>query len=118
MDKGRINSLIETADARIRIIGKINEENCNFVFEDYYTSLLEFLQALIINKGYNVLNHVCTGFYIKDVLKREDLYNLFEDIMYKRNSLTYYGKRMELRSAKDAIDKCKRLIEEIKELLE
>ncbi|MBI2548528.1 hypothetical protein HYW21_04215 [Candidatus Woesearchaeota archaeon] len=113
-DLERGKSLIETAEERIKIIGEIDEKNCNFVFEDYYTSLLELLQALVIKNGYNVLNHLCLGYFISDVLKRDDLYILFDDVRYKRNSLTYYGNRMDFKTAMQAINKCKKLIKEIK----
>jgi len=110
----KAKSLIETAEERIKIIQKIDEKNCNFVFEDYYTSFLELLQAIVIKEGYNVLNHLCLGYYIRDVLKRDDLYNIFDDIRYKRNSLTYYGTRMDFETAIQAIEKCKKLIKEFK----
>ncbi|MBI2669355.1 hypothetical protein HYX14_05945 [Candidatus Woesearchaeota archaeon] len=109
-DINRAESLIETANERISLIKEINEKNCNFVFEDYYTSILELLQAITFKKGYNVLNHVCLGFYLKDILQREDLYSLFDDLRFKRNSLTYYGSRMDYETAKQAIEKCRRLI--------
>ena len=57
-DIKRAESLIETANERIILIKGINEKNCNFIFEDYYTSLLELLQAMAFKKGYNILNHV------------------------------------------------------------
>ena len=88
-DIKRADSLIETSRERISLIKEINEKNCNFVFEDYYTSILELIQAMTFKKGYNILNHVCLGFYLRDVLKREDLYILFDDLRYKRNSLVY-----------------------------
>lgn len=109
----RANSLIETAEERISIIKNICEKNCNFVFEDYYTSLLELLQALVIKKGYNLLNHLCLGYYLRDVLKRGDLYMVFDDLRYKRNSLTHYGNRMDFETAKQAIEKCKKIMNEI-----
>ena len=112
-DLKRAESLTETARERIALIKGINEKNCNFVFEDYYTSLLELLQALTFKKGFNVLNHVCLGYYIRDILKKEDLYRIFDDLRYKRNSLTYYGNRMDFETAKQAIEKCKRIIEEL-----
>ena len=112
-DIHRAKSLQETAKARIRLIQEITEENCNFVFEDYYTSIIEIIQAMTFKKGYNILNHICLGFYIRDVLKREDLFILFDDIRFKRNSLTYYGKRMEFKIAKQAIEKCKRILKEL-----
>lgn len=39
-DTNRAKSLIETAKERISLINEINKKNCNFVFEDYYTSIL------------------------------------------------------------------------------
>ncbi len=109
-NKERAKSLRETAEERLKLIKEIYEKNCNFVFEDYYTSLLEMLQAMTIIEGYNISNHLCLGFYLKDVLGRDDLYLLFDDVRYKRNSLTYYGKRMDFETAKKAIEKCKKLI--------
>jgi len=115
-DIERANSLIETAEERMNIVKEINEKNCNFVFEDYYTSLLELLQALILKRGYNILNHLCLGYYLRDVLKKDDLYMVFDDLRYKRNSLTYYGVRMDFETAKQTIEKCKKAINEIKNL--
>ena len=110
----RANSLIEISEARLSIINEIKDKNCNFVFEDHYTSLLELLQALVIKNGYNVLNHLCLGYYLRDVLKREDLYRVFDDLRYKRNSLTYYVNLMDIDTAKEAIGKCEKIIVEIK----
>ena len=112
-DKKRAESLIETAKERIDLVKEINEKNCNFVFEDFYTSLLEILQAMTFKRGFNILSHVCLGYYLRDILKRDDLYRLFDDVRYKRNSLTYYGSRMDYETAKQAIEKCKKIIKEI-----
>ena len=87
------------------------------MFEDYYTSILELLQAIVVIEGYKITNHVCLGFYLRDILKREDLYLIFDDLRYKRNSLTYYGKRMDFETAKKAVEKSKKLIESIKKSL-
>ena len=113
-DINRARSLMETANERISLIGNVTEKNCNFVFEDYYTSLLELLQAMAFKRGFNVLNHICLGFYLRDILEREDLYHLFDDLRFKRNSLTYYGSRMDYETAKQAIEKCKKIISELR----
>jgi hypothetical protein len=112
-DLERAKSLEETAKDRISLIKEINPKNCNFVFEDYYTSLLEILEAQAFKKGFNVLNHICIGYFLKSVLNRNDLYFLFDDLRYKRNSLTYYGNRMEFEIAIQAIKNCKKIIKEI-----
>lgn len=116
-DKNRARSLIETAEERINLIEKINNKNCNFVFEDYYTSVVEILQAIAFSNGYNVLNHICLGFYLRDVLRKEDLFRIFDDIRFKRNSLTYYGNRMDFETAKQAIFNSQKLIKELKVLI-
>ena len=113
-DIKRAESLIETANERISLVKDINEKNCNFIFEDYYTSLLELLQAMTFKKGFNILNHLCVGYYLRDVLKREDVYIVFDDLRYKRNALTYYGSRMDFETAKASIKKCKELIKKIR----
>jgi|SRR3989338_611075 len=107
----RVMSLSETADERISLVGEIREKNCNFVFEDYYTSLLEMLQAMAVQRGFKVLNHVCLGFYLRDVLHQAELFRVFDDVRQKRNSLTYYGNRMDFPTAKNAIEQCKKLME-------
>ena len=98
-DINRAESLTETAKERISLIKEITEKNCNFVFEDYYTSLLELLQAMAFKKGYNILNHICLGFY------------------FKRNSLTYYGSRMDFETARQAIEKSRKLLNEFRKIL-
>ena len=95
------------------MIGEVNEKNCNFVFEDYYTSLLEVLQAIAFRKGFNILNHVCLGYYLRDILQREELYRLFDNVRYNRNSLIYYGSRMDFETAKQAIERCKKILNEL-----
>lgn len=117
-NKGKVKSLIDTADGRINYANeKKNGKHLSYVFEDYYTSLIEMIHALVILKGYNVSNHLCLGFYLRDVLKKEKLYRLFDDVRFKRNSLVYYGKKMETEEALESIKKCKTLIDEIKILI-
>ena len=75
-DARRAESLKETAKERINLIKEINKINCNFAFEDYYTSIIELIQAMAFKEGFNILNHICIGHYLKDILKREDFINL------------------------------------------
>jgi uncharacterized protein (UPF0332 family) len=113
----KANSLIETSNDRIKYSNKeLNENNANFVFEDYYSSVLELIHSIVILKGFNVKNHICLGFYIKDILKDEELFLIFDDCRYKRNSLTYYGSRMDFETAKQTIAKCKILIKRLKNI--
>ena len=95
-DVEKAKSLLETAEERIGQAAKeIKEGNVNFVFEDYYSSIIEIIHGIISVDGYKVLNHVCLGNYLRDVLKREYLSIVFDDLRFKRNSLAYYGKKMD-----------------------
>ena len=114
-DKAKAKSLIATARARIEFITKIKleESNANFVFENYYSSLLEVMHAIVLIKGFKVENHVCLGHYLRDILKEEKLFRMFDDARSKRNGLIYYGQRMDFGTAKDIIEKVKGLLSKL-----
>ena len=47
----------------------------------------------------------------------ENLFMIFDDLRYKRNALTYYGRRMDFEVAEQSIEKAKKLFKELKEIL-
>lgn len=117
-DISRAKSLIETSLDRIKYVNKdLNENTANYIFEHYYASILEILEAIVLLEGYKVINHVCLGLFLKDIVKREDLFRIFDDLRFKRNSLVYYGKRMIFDEAKLSILKSKMLMDELEKLL-
>lgn len=118
-DRAKAQSLIETARGRMQFLsGNIaNADNANYLFEGYYSSTLEFLHALLLLEGYKVANHICLGYYLRDVLRRLDLFRLFDDCRYKRNALIYYGRKMDFPTAEASIDTCRTLIAELTSLL-
>jgi uncharacterized protein (UPF0332 family) len=118
-DKAKAKSLKDTAVGRNEYLkeSKIKEKNANYIFEAYYSSVLEMLHALVLFHGYKVNNHICLGFFLRDVLKKEMIFRLFDDCRFKRNSLVYYGRKMDFKTAENAINKCKRLIKEFNVLL-
>lgn len=118
-DPAKAKSLVDTAKGRMDFLKStsLTGNNVNYVFEGYYSSALEMLHALVLLKGYKVSNHLCLGHYLRDVLKQDTLFRIFDDCRYKRNSLVYYGRKMEFETAKISIEKCLRLIKEIEQLL-
>lgn len=115
-DKQKATSLIETADARIKFIKKqkIDEKNCSFVLEAYYSSVVEYLHAILLAKGYKVKNHICLGYYIQEILKRDDLYRIFDINRKRRNAIVYYGQLIKLKTGKKAVEDVKKLIMNLK----
>jgi len=118
-DSAKAKSLVETAQGRIEFLKSTSlaESNANYVFEGYYSSALEMLHALVLQEGYKVSNHICLGYYLRDVLEKDHLFRVFDDCRYKRNSLVYYGRKIDFETAKTTIEKCLRLIKEIELLL-
>jgi uncharacterized protein (UPF0332 family) len=117
-DKGKAKSLIETAEGRIEFSkAEVNSSTCNYIFENYYSSILELVHALTLFDGFKINNHICLGYYLKDILNREDLFRIFDDCRYKRNSLVYYGKRMDLETCRESIEKALKLIKELRNII-
>lgn len=119
-DKPKARSLIETAQGRMEYLKPqtIKQENANYIFEGYYSSAAEQIHALLLFHGFKSDNHICLGFYLRDILKSESLFRLFDDCRFKRNSLIYYGRKMDFETAKEAIQKCNNLIKELNLLLD
>ncbi|MBS3156301.1 hypothetical protein J4413_03655 [Candidatus Woesearchaeota archaeon] len=119
-DKAKAKSLIDTASGRNQFLSrnKIDENNANYIFEGYYSSLVELMHALVLLNGYKVGNHICLGFYLRDVMNKDSLFRIFDDCRFKRNSLVYYGRKMDFETAKEAVKRCKELIKEINKMLE
>jgi|TARA_B100002003_G_C13732392_1_gene365911 uncharacterized protein (UPF0332 family) len=117
-DNAKANSLIEIAKGRTLFLSKSHREesSINYIFEGYYASVLEILHALLLRKGFKVLNHLCLGYYLRDVLKRTEDYRKFDDIRTKRNALVYYGNKLESNVATEAIETCKKLIDQLLEM--
>lgn len=71
------------------------------------------IHALMLLDGFRAENHICLGYYLRDVLKREDMFRVFDGCRTKRNGIVYYGKNMDIETAKDVLFRTKNLINEI-----
>jgi len=119
-DEQRVKSLLITSDARIKYIQKqeINKLSCNFILENYYSSAVEILHAILIKAGFKVNNHICLGSYLKDILKKERLYRIFETNRKRRNGITYYGALVRFKTCKKSINELRKLISELKKFIQ
>jgi hypothetical protein len=114
-DHAKARSLVETAHERLAFANaqSVTEQSANFIFENMYSSLLEVIHAHCVQQGFNVTNHLCIGFFLRDVLKRDDIYRKFDTCRYRRNGIVYYGKRMDFETAKESIALVRLLIKEL-----
>lgn len=106
IDRELIFSLIEMAGIKEIAVNtaKINEINISAYVSLAYDSLREILEALCISKGYKVTSHFCTGELLKTLVKDFE-YNEFDRFRYIRNSINYYGTKINFEQGKELIKK-------------
>ena len=117
-DIAKAKSLLDTIMGRNNYLTTqtITEESANYIFEGYYASAVELTHVILLVHGYKVLNHICVCYYFRDVLKREDIFRLFDESRLKRNALVYEGRTMKFEIAKKAIETCTKLISELQNM--
>ena len=118
-DKYKARSLITTAQGRLDYLktSTLNKNNAVYIFEGIYTSIIEFIHSLTILEGYKIINHLCLGYYLRDILKNQELFRIFNDCRIKRNSLIYYGKTMDFETCRKDISKSQYLINKLKDII-
>jgi uncharacterized protein (UPF0332 family) len=67
-----------------------------------YDSLREAMEAICIYNGYKVLSHICIGELLKNLFKEFE-YEEFDRLRWIRNSINYYGTKVEFKQEKEII---------------
>ena len=119
-DSAKAKSLKSTAEERIKFLTrkKPEREDARFLFEGCYSSTIEIIHAYVLLKGFKVVNHICLGYYLRDIMKRNDLFRIFNECRVRRNSLVYYGKNMSYNMAGKSIDNLIFLMKEISMIID
>ncbi|MEK6873428.1 MAG: hypothetical protein AABW91_01165 [Nanoarchaeota archaeon] len=82
----------------------IDEENISSYVYLAYESLREVLEAISLLKGCKVLNHICLGELLNELLDDFD-FNSFDRFRYIRNGIGYYGRKVGYGEGKEIITK-------------
>jgi len=106
IDLELVESLFEMSDIKEKAVNtaKISQENISAYVSLAYDSLREFLEGICVNLGYKVLSHICIGELLKRELSYFD-YGEFDRLRYIRNSINYYGVKIEFNQGKEIIKK-------------
>ena len=106
IDNELIKSLIEMSGIKETTVktANVNEINISAYVSLAYDSLRELLEALCVLNGYKVLSHICIGELLKDILRDFD-YDEFDRLRWIRNSINYYGEKVEFEQGKEVIKK-------------
>ena len=101
-----IKSLIEMSDMKELTVNeaKLNEVNISVYVSMAYDSLREVLEALCISKGYKVTSHICIGKLLKTLVIGFNFVD-FDRLRYIRNSINYYGTKIDYDQGRELIKK-------------
>ncbi|MEK6898762.1 MAG: hypothetical protein AABW79_01560 [Nanoarchaeota archaeon] len=116
IDLELINSLRQTSENKklSADILPLNETTITSKISLYYDSARELLEAIAISKNFKIYNHECYTCFLKEIVKNEELSQLFDRLRILRNSLNYYGQSITLADGSQTIDELKKLITGLK----
>ena len=111
IDSIRSKSLIKSADDTLIAVKEfgLNEYNYNSILRELYESLRQYCEAIGYKNGYKFLSHEVITYFIKEILKEEEISVKFDRYRQLRNGINYYGKSV----AKETVEKAKKEIPEI-----
>ncbi|MEK6819922.1 MAG: hypothetical protein AABY03_01850 [Nanoarchaeota archaeon] len=126
VNKSRAEFLINESDKslkglrkRLRLIG-IDEDNANSIVKDCYDILMELIRSKLLLDGYSSSGNFAHEAEIS-YLKKLDFPNgeilFINDLRYFRNSITYYGKILDIEYAKQVVEFTNKIHPKLKKLV-
>ena len=111
----RAEGLMKTSVRTLRFArgNKLSRDNAGVLFVNYYDSLIELLHSLAWREGLKILDHKSFEGFIEERFGVDCAYD-FERNRKIRNSAIYYGKDLDLGTAREAIGIVEKLIERIR----
>lgn len=106
IDEELIKSLIEMADINEMTVknARIDTLNTSSYVSLAYSSLRQVLEAICVSRGYKVISHICVSELMRSLFEDFD-YDEFDRLRYIRNSINYYGTKVEFEQGKEIINK-------------
>ncbi len=118
-DTSKIRSIIDSSNNRENTakLLPINETTKETVISLSYDVLRELLEALALQRGFKIYNHECYASFLKSIINDDDFALEFDSMRLLRNSINYYGKKIQLSDANIILLKLQKLIKKSKILL-
>lgn len=115
IDEELIKSLVKSSRNKFASMEQLNltEVTASSKVSLAYDSLRELLEALALENEFKIYNHECYTAFLKEILKKSDLGNEFDEIIKIRNAINYYGKYISIDDAKSVLIKIDNLKNDI-----
>lgn len=88
---------------------KLQEETATSKISLSYDSVRELLEAIALQQGFKLYNHICYVGFLKEILKEENLAEEFDELRKIRNDINYYGKDVSLIETKAVLSRLEAL---------
>ena len=105
-NKELVMSLIEMSNLKEDVVktSVIEGDKVSVFLPIAYDSLREILEGICIMHGFKVTSHVCVEKLLESIYKDVSFVE-FDRFRYVRNSINYYGEKVDPNQGKEIIDK-------------
>lgn len=114
-DIPKIKSLLQTSNNHLLFLDnqKINEISAGSILVTYYEALREVVEAICLKEGFKVYSHEAFTYFLKE--KNENLMSVkFDNLRKLRNSINYYGEKVNIIEVESSKEEMKELINNLK----
>ena len=93
-DNNLVSSLFESSNKKFETASRLelDEITASSKITLYYDCLREILEAISIKKGFKIYNHECYCAFLKEILKEEEIGDLFDRFRKIRNDINIFNK--------------------------
>jgi len=118
-DMHLVRSLIKSSEKRLKSqdLLELNDITCESKVSLCYDAMRELLEALAVLKGFKIYNHECYCAFLKEVMNKSMLGDLFDRQRKIRNSINYYGDEITIPEAEATIKEIQELVSIIKPII-
>ena len=112
VDKERAASLKAAAEdvlATLKLI-PVRKESAKTIVRETYEGIRQSFEVLGYERGYKFESHEAIFHFILDVLKEQEIAQLFDRYRLLRNKINYYGKEVDVTTAERAKKDAARII--------
>ena len=114
-DIPKIKSLLQTSNNHLLFLEnqKIDEISAGSILVTYYEALREVVEAISLKEGFKVYSHEAFTYFLKE--KNENLMSVkFDNLRKLRNSINYYGEKVNISEVESAKEEINELINNLK----